>query len=496
MLAYRVQTMALFQGSMAKLQDLAATEKEVKHGTTSLQFGNSVVDIILLALQDLAQIEPAQRQSMTRFAWHPSAGLIEEWAQLESYTLFSILCTFGTCAIYTGQFDVAFSAKGFMEDLLRNEQLRTQISTVGLKRMDISEKLVASFSFFNRRLNIAATSDITMTAQRNPRGLMEVTGAPIFLTCALVVDGCRLFLEGAAFILMAYFTIESKSDTKMLLMIQAAQRLDELDGNLYSLERWTRAGRQEVEGEPEDDVFDDDLEPPLSISKVAAKHIREMAGTIQKWKLACSIYRRRRTVAKKNVRQEDNEDKRNNVGMDNTESQDQTEGPGSSSTAATPSDGPHSADFTTAISGATAAQPTLNRGSRASDMQYGRQPSLFPVNAEPVAPTQSRRHRDIHSNTRNMAHGLHVPHQGNFHYGGQWPSAHQGTTENMPQGYPQAPLVYPPQEWQQDADLARQFGSIEQLLSGTIPDSTGGAVGGIYDLPLCDSFFDNLFSPN
>ncbi|GJJ75465.1 hypothetical protein EMPS_07823 [Entomortierella parvispora] len=495
MLAYRIQAMALFQDSMAKIQDLAATEIEGVHGKISLQFRDSIVDMIMLALLEMAQIDNAQQQSMTPFAWHPSAGLVEEWAKLESHTLFSILCTFGTCAIYTGQFDGAFSAKAFMEDLQKDSQLRNQISSVGLKRMDISEKLVASFSFFNRRLNITATSDITLTSRRNPRGLMEATGAPTFLTCALVVDGCRLFLEGAAFILMAYFTIESKSDTKMLLMIQAAQRLDEFDGNIYPLDQSIRTGGQEEAEEAENHVSGDDLEPPLSICKVAAKHVREMAETIQKWKLACSIYRRRRTFSKESFFQIGVRDR---VGEDHTGSQGQADG-GEDSSIAAPAESHHS---TTAVSGATTTQATLDRESRATDMQYGSQRNAYPVNAEPVVPTQSRRTedtRDTHSNSRSMAHGLHVPHQGNIHYGSQWPSMYPGMAENVLQGYAQAPLAYPPppQEWPQDADLAGQFGSIEQLLSGSIPDSTqhitGGTVGGIYDLPLLDSFFENLF---
>ncbi|KAF9367414.1 hypothetical protein CPC16_006528, partial [Podila verticillata] len=167
---------------MAKIQDITATEKQEKHGAASVQFKDAVTDMILQALQEMAQIEQVQQQSMTPFAWHPSAGLVEEWSKLESQALFSMLCSFGTCAIYTGQFDGAFSAKAFIEDLQRDGELRQRISAVGSKRMELSERLVASFSFFNRRLNLAATSEITMAARRNPKGLMEVSGAPIFLT--------------------------------------------------------------------------------------------------------------------------------------------------------------------------------------------------------------------------------------------------------------------------------------------------------------------------
>ncbi|KFH65700.1 hypothetical protein MVEG_07804 [Podila verticillata NRRL 6337] len=474
--------------SMAKIQDITATEKQEKHGAASVQFKDAVTDMILQALQEMAQIEQVQQQSMTPFAWHPSAGLVEEWSKLESQALFSMLCSFGTCAIYTGQFDGAFSAKAFVEDLQRDGELRQRISAVGSKRMELSERLVASFSFFNRRLNLAATSEITMAARRNPKGLMEVSGAPIFLTCALVVDGCRLFLEGAAFVLMMYFVIEYKSDTKLSLMIQAAQRLDEFDGNTYSSEQSNCIGRKATMGEEQDKCQDADQS--LSICRVAAKHVREMTETIQKWKLACSISRRRRIDVKERL----NDDMRGQGRKDHTESQDQTEDSGDSSTPAAPAEESRPSVSRMAISGTTATQAALNRGSVINGLQHGRQLGPFPMNAEPMAPISGGRHNDFHSNSNTMVNNSHVPQQSCVHCGGQWPSTYPGMAEAAFSRYTQAPLAYLPQAWPQAADLAPEYGSAEQLLSGAIPDPMqhipGGAVGGIYGFPLFDSFFE------
>lgn len=483
MLAYRIQSMALFQDSLAKIQDITATGEE-KHGAASIQFKDAVTNMALQALQEMAQIEQVKQQSMAPFAWHPSADLVEEWSKLESQTLSSILCTFSTCAIYTGRFDGAFSAKAFVEDLRRDGELRQRISTVGSKRMELSESLVASFSFFNRRLNIAATSEMTMTARRNPKGLMEVSGAPIFLTCALVVDGCRLFLEGAAFVLMMYFVIENKSDMKLLLMNHAAQRLDEFDGNTYSSEQSNRMGRKARAGEDEDKCGDADQS--LSICRVAAKHIREMTETIQKWKLACSISRRRTDVKERLP-----DDMRGQGRKDHTESQDRTEDSGNSSTPAAPVEESRLSVSRMAISGTTATQAALNHGSVANGLQNGRQLGPFPVNAEPVAPIPGGRHHGFHGNGNNIVYGSHAPQQSYGHYGGQWPSTNPGMAEAAFPG--QAPVAYPPQAWPQDANLVWEYGSAEQLLSGAIPDSMqhipGGAVGGIYGFPLFDSFF-------
>ncbi|KAG0047948.1 hypothetical protein BGZ83_007100 [Gryganskiella cystojenkinii] len=491
MLAYRIQSMALFQDSLSKIQDIAATGKEEKHGATPLPFRDSVADITLLALQEMVQIEQAKQQSMTPFAWHPSATLVEEWSKLESHSVFSILCTFSTCAIYTGRFDGAFSAKAFVEDLKRDSELRNRISTVGSKRMEITEGIVASFSFFNRRLNIAATADMTTTARRNPKGLMEVTGAPIFLTCAFVADGCRMFLEATAFILMAYFVIDSKSDSKLLLMIQAAQRLDEFDGNTYYSERSSLIGRQAEAGEEEEGDVSKDAEQPQSICRVTAMHVREMAETVQKWKLASSIYQRRRIVAKERL----HDDKRDQGKRGNTENQDRNEDPENPSTAAAPAEVSRPTVSAMATAGATATQATLNHESVADDTSYGRQLGLFPVNSEPVMPIQGGRANDVHINSSSVVFDSNLPQQGYVHYGGHWPSAYPGRAEAGFPGYTQAPLAYLPHGWHQDADLAREYGSVEQLLSGAIPDSTqhitGETVGGIYDLPLFDWLFEN-----
>ncbi|KAG0378082.1 hypothetical protein BGX24_004779 [Mortierella sp. AD032] len=466
MLAYRIQSMALFQDSLAKIQDIATIGEQEKYGAASVQFKDAVTNMVLQALQEMAQIERVKQQSMAPFAWHPSASLVEEWSKLESQTLFSILCTFGTCAIYTGRFDGAFSAKAFVEDLQRDGELRQRISAVGSKRMELSESLVASFSFFNRRLNIAATSEMTMTARRNPKGLMEVSGAPIFLTCALVVDGCKLFLEGAAFVLMMYFVIENKSDTKLSLMIHAAQRLDEFDGNTYFSEQ---SGEEEGKCE--------DADQSLSICRVAAKHVREMTETIQKWKLASSISRRHRVDVEERL----HDDMRGQGRKDHIENQDRIEVSGGSSTPAAPTE-------EMAIPGTTATQAALNHGSVANGLQHGSQLGLLP---EPVAPIPGGRRNGFHGNSNNMISGSHVPQQSYVHYGGQWPSTYPGMAEAT---FTQPPLAYPSQAWPQDADLAWEYGSAEHLLSGAIPDSMqhipDGAVGGIYGLPLFNSLFE------
>ncbi|KAF9576859.1 hypothetical protein EC968_003366 [Mortierella alpina] len=289
-LVYRMKSMASFHGTLAKVERLLGSarsedqamrpEENIHHIKTrsiSGQTKDKIVEVVTNALEERQKIEQDKQVDMAPFALYPTANLMEDWSQLESNTIFSMLCTFSICSLYTGQFDSGFSARDFVDALQRDTELRDRVSILGKNRLDLSEKLVSSFVFFNRRMTIRGESAMR---QRRPEGVIEATGVPLFLTCSLVVDACKLFLEGAAFVLIAYFVIQESSDSRLLLMSQAAQRLEEFDENQYTDDDGHR--NQEDPGHLQ----------PLGVCGIAAKYIREMVETMQRWRLASSIYRR------------------------------------------------------------------------------------------------------------------------------------------------------------------------------------------------------------
>ncbi|KAF9954240.1 hypothetical protein BGZ72_004743 [Mortierella alpina] len=440
-LVYRMKSMAGFHGTLARVErildsgkgeDLSvASEANVHHiktRATSGQTKDKIVEVVTKALEERQRIEQGKQVDMAPFALYPTANLMEDWSQLESNTIFSMLCTFSICSLYTGQFDSGFSARDFVDSLQRDTELRDRISILGKNRLELSEKLVSSFVFFNRRMTIRGVS---ATAQRRPEGVIEATGAPLFLTCSLVVDACKLFLEGAAFVLIAYFVIQESSDSRVLLMSQAAQRLEEFDENRYSHDGVY--GREE----------DPDHPRPLGICGIAAKYIREMVETMQRWRLASSIYRRPGLIK---PRQE------------------------------TPVSSP------TVQSQAPAAS---NQHSDAPSTAYAFGLSNVPEHTPAMAYPYS-----------SGAQGVQFP---------SMPTAlltypHPLSAETVSGGQPQAPFTFPAQLWPPATEFTRGHGSLDYLLASSYPEQTHAVpdASGWQDmpvLPMFDSFFFETLFP-
>lgn len=275
--------MALVQRTLAKIEDIiAAAKSETQSSTTgrfeiSGQRQDKIVELALGAMQEQHQIEEHKQQDMAPFALYNPANLAEEWSQIEAKHLMSVLCTFSTGSIVSGHvLEAGMSPRHFMQIIDQDQQLWERSQVLGQKRLDLCEKIVSSFVFFSRRLTITTTPEIQQL--KKLEGVMELTGAPVFLSCALVIDACKLFVEGVAFVLIKYSTIQNNYDTRLLSMMQAAQRLEEMDRNRYE--------DTDEQGETAQ------KQPSKSICQVSAKFIREMVETLQKWKLASSIYRR------------------------------------------------------------------------------------------------------------------------------------------------------------------------------------------------------------
>ncbi|KAF9312301.1 hypothetical protein BG003_006414 [Podila horticola] len=264
-LAYRLQTMALLQRTLASIEDIiTAAKTEAPTSATgrfevSGQRQDKILELALVAMQEQTQIEEHKQLDMAPYTLYNPANLAEEWSQIEAKHLMSILCTFSTGSIAAGH-----------------------VVNVGGRRLDLCEKIVSSFVFFNRRLTITTTPEILKL--KKLEGVMELTGAPMFLSCSLVIDACKLFVEGVAFVLVKHSTIQNNYDARLLSMMQAAQRLEEMDGNRY-------------EEDNNDEHGETAQKLPRSICQVSAQFIRDMVETLQKWKLASSIYRRPAVVA-------------------------------------------------------------------------------------------------------------------------------------------------------------------------------------------------------
>ncbi|KAG0336733.1 hypothetical protein BG004_007917 [Podila humilis] len=310
-LAYRLQTMAIVQRTLGSVEDIV---KEAKRETQTTPDGcfkvsgerqDQIVELILGAIEEQGRVEEHRRLDMAPSAFHNAANLAEEWFQLESSHLISVLCTYGTGSLSAGHFDAGMSPYHFIQILNKDMGLWNRICTLGARRLDLCENIVSSFVFFNRRLTITTTPEIL--EQKKLKGVMELTGAPVFLTCAILVDSCKLFLEGVAFVLVKYSVIQNNYDARLLSMVQAAQRLEEMDGNRYEQQE----DENDTDAEAADDADADGgnehdgstkNQPytlPKSFYHATAQSIREMVEILQKWKLASSIYRRPVTADKK-----------------------------------------------------------------------------------------------------------------------------------------------------------------------------------------------------
>lgn len=462
--------MSLVQGSLAKMEDILMSEgkwdPQPEHlqpryresrSATSTQVKDKIVKLVVDALAEQKRIDQGKQMDMAPFTLYNSANLAEEWTQLESNTIFSILCTFGICGLYSGQFDVAFSTKAFIEALQNDIELRERMGTIGKSRLDLSENLVSSFVFFNRRMTI---STATSSAHKRLKNVMEVTGAPMFLTCALVIDACKLFLEGAAFVLITYAMIQNNYDARLLSMVQAAQRLEEFDGNQYDQEDVDQ-DRQSKEAEP--------CQPSsMSICQVSAKFIKEMVETMHKWKLAASIYRKPRHPTETDSGK-----------------------PGGSS------EPTQSRDVASASSTTTSCGPpdnsTNSSGAREA-VARGLEPRVgYDHNNLLSAPGNPAMYTIASTEHVTSGAGPHViPHA---HTTG-WPNyMHPVVTETAPPtGHLQGHYVLPTQFWPLDVESFRMYGSAENLMPGTFadPNVSAGDNGGTYESQFFNSFFDSF----
>ncbi|KAI8350210.1 hypothetical protein B0O80DRAFT_132959 [Mortierella sp. GBAus27b] len=128
-LAYRMQTMAVAQGTLAKMEDMLKLEGvslppephkhiyNVSKSATSVQLKDKLVELVTSATEEQSRIDQGKQMDMAPFPLYKSANLAEEWSQLESATIFSVLCTFGICGLYTGRFDFGFFSKAFSRDV-------------------------------------------------------------------------------------------------------------------------------------------------------------------------------------------------------------------------------------------------------------------------------------------------------------------------------------------------------------------------------------------
>ncbi|KAI8347031.1 hypothetical protein B0O80DRAFT_466379 [Mortierella sp. GBAus27b] len=481
-LAYRMQTMTVAQGTLAKMEDILKLEGvslppephkhiyNVSKSATSVQLKDKLVGLVTSAIEEQSRIDQGKQMDMAPFPLYKSANLAEEWSQLESATIFSVLCTFGICGLYTGRFDFGFSSKAFVETLQRDKELWERIGIIGKHRLGLSEGLVSSFAFFNRRLTMSTTT--ASAAQRRNKQVMELIGAPMFLTCALVIDACKMFLEGAVFVLITYTVLQTNYDARLLSMIQAAQRLEEFDGNRY--------GQEDVDQLEDDRPAEGASQPPpppLSICQVSAKFIREMVDTLQKWKLAYSIYRKPRFP----------------------------------STTASESGRSPETPKSTLQDGVVAASPTTRQepthGNQAQEVEaaiHSHEPRTgYEHNyllATPINPVIATGRSTVVASTEGLGASGSGPNAILHGFTTGWaaymhPVATGGAPPPTGTGHPQGHFVLPTQFWPEEADGARMYGSAEHLLGGAAfmePNLFANDNGGMNEIPLFNAFFDSF----
>ncbi|KAF8978759.1 hypothetical protein BGZ46_006159 [Entomortierella lignicola] len=454
LLSHRIRAMAAIHGALSKITDILdfanddedlsqthTSSQQKQPPTTTPQVKDEVVGAVLSVFEERYTIEQCMQMDMIHFTTLNSAHLAEEWVQLELNSNLSMLCTIGICSLYAGRADTGFTTKLFLEALQQDEKLRDCIALLGKNRLELSERVVSSFAFFNRRPTISSTAS---DAPKKTAGVIELTGAPYFLTCAFVVDACRLFLEGTAFVLVTYHSIQKNFDSRLLSMIQAAQRLEEFDGNRYC----------QVEGG--DNPHNGTTKPPLSICQLGAKFIRDMIETLQKWKLSSSMHRKPELIGPWGDRKTSASRAHARINRDTPDNS--TEDVGTpESTLYSSSPGPnHDSDTLTPR--------------RKSTTQFAMMP-----NGHSLAPQPPGGALDMTIQSSN-------------HYPNFMPSYLYSV-------HPQTGFVYPMQPWQPEAGNTKVYGSMENILTGTIPDATTVAsdIGGTFDITLLDSYLDSLF---
>ncbi|KAI8600918.1 hypothetical protein EDD21DRAFT_375911, partial [Dissophora ornata] len=191
----------------------------------------------------------------------------------------------------------------------------------------------------------------------------------------------------------------------------------------------------------------------LSICQVAAKFVREMADTMQKWRLATSIHRR--PVVPLTIFASDTNEPSAPTQTDEDASssmQDHATHNGRTQGHAPAGVGPgHSQDY------------DVLPPPRRTAMEPTAAPNGLPVVAGP------------HGVYYTMAGPGYVNHVAG---------------ETNPAGQPQTPFAFPMQFWQPDAEYSREYGSADQLLGETFPAIAASDIGAMFDTPFMDYFFD------
>ncbi|KAF9432903.1 hypothetical protein BGZ76_010167 [Entomortierella beljakovae] len=438
-LAYRIKTMAVIHRCLYEITDILSSPKDINRFVQSSAFNiqsqqtlttpevkDKIVNVILKAFDERPKISQMLHMDMIPFTALSTVYVAEEWTDLEWNALLASLSTFGICCLHAGEPDAGFTIRSFLEAMPIDSKFRECVSILGENRLELSERLVSSFAFFNRRLTPAMDN-----TGRSRRGdLIELTGAPIFLTCGFVLDSCRLFLEGTAFVLVTYQSIQNNFDSRLLSMIQAAQRLDELDRNNYSQEDYHQTT-------PTD-------KPPLSITQISANFIREIIETLQRWKLGSSMYRK--PALSRPIYQ-----------IDTTPANEVQDG------------SVHDSGTPKSINNSTSSEadydPNLTPLQRESATPFPSTPNSVAA-SEPVGTSDS------------LASGLNMhPFIANSQYGAQ----------------PQTGFAYSNDYWEADTNF-RALGSLDQLLSSPFPEpQNAGDMNVFHDVTFLGNYLDSMF---
>ena len=249
-LAHRMQAMAVVHSSLLQIRDATSNSTQAQpcpgpNTPRDPSLLKKLNAIALFGLDRLKDIEQSCYTRMAAFVLLSDANLAETWSRMEAAAFGSLICRFATMAGFTGKFEQSFSGARFFEEFFSDEMFRNLISEIGILRNELAETVTSILATFDRVIG---------AAQR------RVTGAPLFLTCALLLDSCKVFLETTSFVLVSYGSVDRHFFNRVVILRQAAARLDEFQGS-------------------------------KGICAVTASHVREMAEQMEKWNFAASLYR-------------------------------------------------------------------------------------------------------------------------------------------------------------------------------------------------------------
>ncbi|KAF9360298.1 hypothetical protein BGX26_009877 [Mortierella sp. AD094] len=259
--------------------------------------------------------------------------------------------------------------------------------------------------------------------------LMELNA---ILAMLCTVGTCK----GAAFVLITYHEIQQNFDSRVMSMIQAAQRLEEFDSN-----RYYQTGDSAI------DEQERLAKPPLSICQLGSKFVRDMVATMQKWRLDSSIHRMHRMSELKSAWKTGEPLP---ARASDSESRDTLE------SATHNAETPPSHD------------PNMPPLRTKSTTQFAAAHNAHPVMTGPLGTYETN-----------------APSLGGY--------VQPLFTDYLYTAHPQAGFTYPTQLWQSEVGNARTYGSMEHLLSGTYPAAAASDIGGMFDASLLDTYLDSLF---